>query len=232
MECPGCKVKIQAPNCPILEQELVEARRIYEIVETKAINRAKHEGLDKDLRITNPDDVFYNDLKGYALFKLAFYSCFKCNMPYYGGMRDCLDAAQANQGDQNIKPEDLICGSCAALRLGAGLTECQTHGKDFIEFKCRYCCSVALWFCFGTTHFCEPCHQVANDSRKKECPGALNGCPLGLEHPGPGNEYALGCGLCRQSADQEPVDPNFKQPEKKKQANKFQMPKLPFFKKK
>lgn len=96
MECPGCKTKIQAPNCPALEQELVEARRLYEIVEQKAINRANHEGLDKDPRLSNPEDAYYNDLKGFALQKLAFYQCFKCNMPYYGGMRECGDNADAN----------------------------------------------------------------------------------------------------------------------------------------
>ena len=25
--------------------------------------------------------------------------------------------------------------------------------------RCRYCCSVATFFCFGTTHFCNGCHQ-------------------------------------------------------------------------
>lgn len=99
----------------------------------------------------------------------------------------------------------MICGSCSALKLGAGVTDCKKHGKDFIEFKCRYCCTVALWFCFGTTHFCELCHQVANDSRKKECPG-VNECPLKLDHPATGQEYALGCGLCRNNAEYEPID--------------------------
>lgn len=23
---------------------------------------------------------------------------------------------------------------------------------------CRYCCSVASWYCWGTTHMCDPCH--------------------------------------------------------------------------
>lgn len=86
------------------------------------------------------------------------------------------------------------------------MTDCKKHGKDYIEFKCRFCCSVALWFCFGTTHFCELCHQVANDSRKKECPGVKD-CPLKIDHPPTGKEYALGCGLCRNNADLEVVDP-------------------------
>ena len=33
--------------------------------------------------------------------------------------------------------------------------ECPEHKRDYIEYKCRYCCSVATFFCFGTTHFCQ-----------------------------------------------------------------------------
>ena len=54
-----------------------------------------------------------------------------------------------------------MCGSCAAKVGGLGISNCKTHGKDYIELKCRYCCQSALWFCFGTTHFCDPCHNGA-----------------------------------------------------------------------
>jgi hypothetical protein len=36
---------------------------------------------------------------------------------------------------------------------------CPKHGTDYLEYKCRYCCSVAVFFCFGTTHFCNACHD-------------------------------------------------------------------------
>ena len=36
---------------------------------------------------------------------------------------------------------------------------CPKHGSDFMVYKCRYCCSVAVFFCFGTTHFCNQCHN-------------------------------------------------------------------------
>ena len=39
------------------------------------------------------------------------------------------------------------------------LQMCAKHGSDFLEYKCRYCCSVAVFFCFGTTHFCNACHD-------------------------------------------------------------------------
>ena len=74
----------------------------------------------------------------------------------------------------------------------------------------RYCCSVAVYFCFGTTHFCTPCHDdfvrlrsLSKDSLP-QCPVGpkstqLEGtCPLGLDdHPATGEEFALGCGVCR-----------------------------------
>jgi len=71
-------------------------------------------------------------------------------------MKDCI---RAQQEQQEFKPEDLVCGTCAAEKLGVGSTKCAKHGTDFIEFKCKYCCSIAQWFCWGNTHFCEECHK-------------------------------------------------------------------------
>ena len=55
----------------------------------------------------------------------------------------------------DFDPSELVCGSCS--NPGEVVT-CNKHGDDYLEYKCRYCCSVAVWFCFGTTHFCHPCH--------------------------------------------------------------------------
>lgn len=55
---------------------------------------------------------------------------------------------------------------------------CPKHGTDFLEYKCRYCCSVAVFFCFGTTHFCNACHddfQRVTNIPKTELPH----CPAG-----------------------------------------------------
>ena len=51
------------------------------------------------------------------------------------------------------------CPSHSRCVQGDAAQICPKHGTDFLEYKCRYCCSVAVWFCFGTTHFCEPCHN-------------------------------------------------------------------------
>jgi E3 ubiquitin-protein ligase MYCBP2 len=109
--------------------------------------------------------------------------------------------------------------------------ECLRHGRQYLEFKCRYCCSIAVWFCFGTTHFCETCHNnngvltplkpdelvpcpclstpsssltssASSSEKKKGMPEALSAgsaCPLGVAHPPHGEEFALGCALCRES---------------------------------
>ena len=95
---------------------------------------------------------------------------------------------------ETINKEDLIWGGWVAERMG-GQSQWPTHGTDYIEYKCRYWCDIAQWFCFGTTHFCQPCHSVVNKVPKK-CPGPPT-CTIKIKHPDDGSEFPLGCGLCR-----------------------------------
>ena len=125
--------------------------------------------------------------------RLSFYHCFKCKSPYFGGLKECGNMLEAGGG---FKEEELICGKCASKMLG-GQIKCPQHNEDYIEFKCRYCCEVAQWFCFGTTHFCDPCHRVAGNNKVTECTGKADDCPLKMDHPPNGEEYAIGGGLCR-----------------------------------
>ena len=101
----------------------------------------------------------------------------------------------------------------------AGITKCanKKHGSDHIDFKCRYCCSVAVWCCDlerelgGRTHFCDQCHVRwvkdeggvqelwTYDPPKKTC--NKRSCPLRVDHPEHGKEFNLGCALCRLSKD-------------------------------
>lgn len=79
------------------------------------------------------------------------------------------------------------------------MTNCDVHGDKFIDYKCRYCCNTALFFCFGNTHYCDPCHRdpYVRIAGRPLCEGQVEKCKLGLEHPEQGVEFALGCGLCR-----------------------------------
>lgn len=107
-------------------------------------------------------------------------------------MRDCEQEAQI----ENLpKPEELKCGLCKALDLHNGKTNCEKHGEDFIEYKCKYCCQFAVWHCWGTTHFCEPCHRNAGENKIVECNRST--CPLKGNHIPNGEEFALGCKLCK-----------------------------------
>ena len=47
-----------------------------------------------------------------------------------------------------------------------------------------------LPICDGKTRYAGPC--------MKQCEGV---CPLGMDHPPTGDEFCLGCGLCRNKRD-------------------------------
>jgi hypothetical protein len=64
-----------------------------------------------------------------------------------------------------------VCAGCS----GVGQAACAAHGTDTVDFKRRFCCSVALWFCFGTTHFCDPCHSVRSHTHTSFKAGSLLG---------------------------------------------------------
>ena len=100
--------------------------------------------------------------------------------------------------------------------------ECAKHGADFIEFKCRFCCNIASWYCWGTTHFCEAraragaaccgggecaraqtCHdkQMKGQAISKKTAAELGKCTGGarcelhvVRHPAAPAEFSLGEG--------------------------------------
>ncbi len=97
-----------------------------------------------------------------------------------------------------------MCQDCLLKEIGAGQTTCTKHGTEQIDWKCQFCCSTALYCCFGTHYFCHPCHEEYNRTLRpplKDCGGI--DCPLGIAHPPPnadprkGGVFPLGCGICR-----------------------------------
>ncbi|KAG8179148.1 hypothetical protein JTE90_015337 [Oedothorax gibbosus] len=201
--CPIC----QAPmDHPVLKDHLEPARSLFEDVKRKALMRLEYEGLKSVEAITTPGARFYKDPAGFAMDRYAYYVCFKCKKAYYGGEARC--DAEAGGGD-DYDPAELVCGACSDVSRAQ---MCPKHGTDFLEYKCRYCCSVAVFFCFGTTHFCNACHddfqRVTNIPKGElpHCPAGpkakqLEGeeCPLHVKHPSTGEEFALGCGVCRNA---------------------------------
>ncbi|CAG9534611.1 unnamed protein product [Cercopithifilaria johnstoni] len=200
MQCPLCKKQIDHPSLADLLHPL---QLLYNEVLTKARLRLEYDGLLKSRATTSESSELQSNPDEYAMERYMYVLCFKCGKAYFGGESRCqqeLDNSQYN-------PEELICGGCSDV-VGAQI--CGRHGVDFLEFKCRFCCSVAVYFCFGTTHFCTGCHddfQRLMCLPKKllsKCPVGPKGvqlegnkCPLRVKHPPTGEEFPLGCGVCR-----------------------------------
>jgi E3 ubiquitin-protein ligase MYCBP2 len=194
---------------PSLSEILIPIKLLYNDVRRKAFMRLQYEGLDRSEAITSVTGRFHNDAAGFAMERYAYYVCSKCNKAYFGGEARCEVDAAAGDGDEEYDPNELVCGACSDVSRAQ---MCPKHGTDFLEYKCRYCCSVAVFFCFGTTHFCNPCHddfrRVTSIPKKDlpQCPAGsrarqLSGseCPLHVDHPPTGEEFALGCGVCRNA---------------------------------
>ena len=205
MLCPICKADIEHES---LREILTPLKNRRFDVKNKALMRLEFEGLVNNHSIVTPGSAFYKDPESYAINRYAYYVCSKCDKAYYGGEARCEEQMVYQHAD-NFDASELLCGGCSDINMAQ---ICPKHGTDFLEYKCRYCCSVAVFFCFGTTHFCNACHDdfqritSISFSNLPQCPVGsrarqLEGedCPLNVEHPATGKEFALGCGICRNS---------------------------------
>lgn len=204
MSCPLCRKRIDHETLRDLLEPLL---KLEELVKKKALMRLSYENLDKSPALTDPTSEFYRDPAGYAMHRFFYFMCSKCKNPYYGGEGCAL-------GDNvRFNPDDLVCTNCLPHSADA---ECPKHGRDFITYKCQFCCNEALFFCFGTTHFCDACHSNPGLCQDLKSRGALPHCPAGplgkqlpgtradcsmkSKHPEPGEESIIGCSICRNAA--------------------------------
>lgn len=129
--------------------------------------------------------------------RISFYECSKCSKPYFGGLIDC---EQDQVMEDTTRREDLICRPCLVLSMSIGSNICRNgHGAEFIDWKCMFCCSVALFNCGGKMWFCDRCHDEGGRILR-DCKG-IN-CPLKVHHPPADRDvkksgFPLGCSLCR-----------------------------------
>ncbi len=208
--CPNCNKWFDCYSVPELQKMIDKDKKLYQEIKDMSLKRLKFEDLDKDPRLSDPNSPWYGKKEEFAMKRLSYYMCYVCKKPYFAGRRECGNDPNMNNDDPNKKfdPKDCVCGKDANLSGVAGKTNCAKHGKDFIEYKCKFCCKIASWFCWGTTHFCEDCHrrQCNNDyvskypkDRLPKCNKAT--CEVGGNHPPNGEEYALGCSICRNNEE-------------------------------
>lgn len=179
----------------LLDTGLQQALQLREQVIKQAKARLKLLGAAReDAELLSPGGRFDGRPVDYALAKYTFFACSKCSLPYFGGLKEC-GAAQQPAAAQGYDPSELVCGSCSALASG---NNCPEHGSAYVEYKCKYCCNAASWFCWGTTHMCSRCHDNPAQ-RHHTCPGPQL-CGLKVPHPDPGTICCLGCAVCRSSS--------------------------------
>ena len=192
------RMTFQFLNCPTCKKPLnltgnTEASKLYKQhfklrakVLKLSLDRLRIEMAEHRVHLNNPQHRFYNDQDSYALAVYAVYPCNKSSQPFVGGRVNCEREANV---DIAAEKEKFICFDCANIK------RCPIHGSRYMMYKCRYCCKVATWFCFGTTHFCDECHRRL-DGRYKRCDGKGD-CELGLMHPPNPCEFPLGCAACK-----------------------------------
>ena len=186
LQCPLCTRSIAHQ---LLSHLLTPILKMKSNLESRFIERLRIENLLNCDALTSGHSPFYDRPLAYAEEYLTYYLCSKCDKPYFGGLKQCADV----EGD-DIPREELVCGGCSA-----GSAVCKKHGTQFMEYKCRYCCNLAVWYCWGTTHFCDQCHSPPRKTVREECPGEER-CPLGGRHRPNGEEFAVGCAMCRSEA--------------------------------
>jgi hypothetical protein len=117
-------------------------------------------------------------------------------------LRADVGAAGDENGPGEPLPEPKEAFRC--VQCATQLVQCNdpdSH-RPFHLNKCRYCCSAAVWFCYGTTSFCASCHNDAGRLRNltpeqlPPCAGPAD-CPLGIAHPPHGHEFSIGCTVCQ-----------------------------------
>ncbi|KAH7424102.1 hypothetical protein KP509_12G090100 [Ceratopteris richardii] len=188
LKCPQCSKLMEHESLiPVLRKPL----ELLSLVKEKAVERAREE---KSHHPMNSDD-----LEAYSLSTYNYYLCSRCQLPYYGGNRDCQARLGAVEAGIQHNPLELVCGGCSAA-ADPNMICSKGHGTKYIEFKCKFCCSLATYFCFGRTHFCSNCHVTRPDGDPSFRPEPCRGpqfCPLKVVHAPNGEEYCLGCSMCR-----------------------------------
>lgn len=198
--CPLCDTWMDHPFLDHKMKEIIEIRET--ILDKIEIRLALDMEDEQDLieRTSDPDSYYYKKPMLWGINSYAFYMCRICKGPYFGGRRNCEENAEEDKTNE----DELVCFSCSEVMSSNACKE-PSH-SEYLLYKCRFCCSPAVWFCFGTTHFCEYCHSHWPPNRHPEnikCPNDEGVCPMGLPVGSHSNgegeecEYVIGCGMCQ-----------------------------------
>jgi E3 ubiquitin-protein ligase MYCBP2 len=185
------------PEHPILQEQFVRWSGIRNQIEALMGEVIIDEALDKEPdHVLNPASEYYRNPTSFARDRLAFYMCSRCKSPYYGGHERCGEPEALQQPD-----DAYLCKPCSA-RCFCKQT-CAKHGETGMIFKCFWCCRPAVWFCWGTTHFCEPCHNIWQRAQKGPWPECDGKCQFHPHAPNGTKERFGYCTICEAEKAQE-----------------------------
>jgi len=153
----GARITFGFMNCSHCKQEM-DHEAIADLLEPLKHLKAKLlEKCRRRLQIEKPSDVCKmtdREKMEYAYLNFAYYQCYRCHEPYFG-------QCDMNLGDGNdsFNEQELVCGSCLTKEFG-DKHSCPIHAAEYVEYKCKFCCNIAVWYCWGSTHFCQSCHDI------------------------------------------------------------------------
>eukprot|EP00937_MAST-01D_sp_MAST-1D-sp2_P000962 g962.t1 len=223
LKCPACK---QVMQHRLLEPAMAKTKAMYKEAARQALVAAARDGLEGDEQlVAKVQGQFGGSWEKYLVeAHYDFRPCGKCKQPFNAGLKECGAAGAGTDADAEVDLSLIQCPTCQ----NNAKAECPKHGKDYIAWKCRYCCGncgdksstgMAVYACFGYLHACAFCHDYKNldkmmDFSKPEPypnklesydPHPISGlkcdpatCPFGGNHPPNGVEYCLGCTLCAE----------------------------------
>ena len=143
----------------------------------------KEDTIHKEEHVTNPASDYYNKPVKFGEDNFLFYMCLNCHKIYYGGHKEC--------GQEDDPNADTRCLRC--LREYSNSNTCPKHGEAGMVIKCFFCCRPSLFFCFGTTYFCEECHKTPSSPKVIPCNGH---CPFSPHKPNGTREIVSYCTIC------------------------------------
>eukprot|EP00276_Gloeochaete_wittrockiana_P006640 CAMPEP_0184650452 /NCGR_PEP_ID=MMETSP0308-20130426/7975_1 /TAXON_ID=38269 /ORGANISM="Gloeochaete witrockiana, Strain SAG 46.84" /LENGTH=691 /DNA_ID=CAMNT_0027083973 /DNA_START=100 /DNA_END=2172 /DNA_ORIENTATION=+ len=141
LNCPLCNGKMDHPS---LRDLIGPIDQLQAKIKDMAAERLQFEDLLKCKEVTDPQSRFHNDPASYAMHRYAYFPCYKCQKPYFAGQAGCMAGAQMEVLDESTR-KDMLCGACSS---NGTQDKCPKHGADYIEYKCKFCCNVASFFCW------------------------------------------------------------------------------------
>ena len=139
---------------------------MFDKVKKEALERLKIDGKDKCNDINkNKMSEFYKQPLKYALKIYDFSMCITCKQPKFAGLHACNAAGHNDKADEEMQHNHnhnhayhkFECEDCDVKPHG---DTCKKHGKDFLAYKCNFCCSLASYYCIHyKSHFCSVCQK-------------------------------------------------------------------------